>query len=66
MGHPVLKSCSEGSAAAESSMPALSLNDRIIAFEPGQTILEVARQNDVVIPTLCYLKESQPTGVSSR
>ena len=43
-------------------MPTLSLNDRTVSFEPGQTILEVARQNDVVIPTLCYLKEAHPTG----
>ena len=43
-------------------MPTLSLNDRTVSFETGQTILEVAQQNDVVIPTLCHLKEAHATG----
>ncbi len=43
-------------------MPTLSLNDRTVSFESGQTILEVARQNDVAIPTLCHLKDARPTG----
>ncbi len=43
-------------------MPTLSLNDRTVAFEAGQTILEVARSNDLVVPTLCHLKYVHPTG----
>ena len=32
------------------------------SFEPGETILEVARRNGIDIPTLCYLKGASPTG----
>lgn len=32
------------------------INDTEYSFEKGQTILDVARQNDLYIPTLCYLK----------
>ena len=42
--------------------PTLTLNGKKVSFEPGQTILEVARQNQVDIPTLCYLKDCTPTG----
>lgn len=42
--------------------PTLTLNGKKISFEPGQTILEVARENQVRIPTLCYLKGCTPTG----
>ena len=31
-------------------------------FEPGETILQVARRNEIDIPTLCYLKGTTPTG----
>lgn len=31
-------------------------------FDPGETILEVARRNGIDIPTLCYLKGATPTG----
>ena len=43
-------------------MPFLYLNDRKVAFEQGQTILEAAEQNQVAIPTLCHLAEATPTG----
>jgi NADP-reducing hydrogenase subunit HndD len=33
-----------------------------LSFKPGQTILEVAKENGVDIPTLCYLKGTTPTG----
>jgi len=32
------------------------------SFTPGQTILEVARENGIDIPTLCYLERCRPTG----
>jgi len=40
----------------------LVLNGRTVSFESGQTILDVARENGVDIPTLCYLKDAAPTG----
>jgi len=42
--------------------PQLLLNGKTISFRSGQTILEVARENGVEIPTLCYLKDATPTG----
>ena len=38
------------------------INGRKTAFTPGQTILEVARANQIPIPTICYLKDALPTG----
>jgi len=40
----------------------LVINGNELRFEPGETILEVARRNDIDIPTLCYLKGATPTG----
>jgi len=41
----------------------LTINGQTVTFEPGQTILEVARQAGIyTIPTLCYLKDTTPTG----
>ncbi|CAO0821134.1 hypothetical protein DFAR_2140005 [Desulfarculales bacterium] len=40
----------------------LSLNSKVVEFEAGQTILEVARTKSVEIPTLWYLKDATPTG----
>jgi NADP-reducing hydrogenase subunit HndD len=40
----------------------LTINGRKINFKPGQTILEVARENNIHIPTLCYLDRCKPTG----
>jgi len=40
----------------------LILNDREVQFVHGQTILEVARNNGVYIPTLCNLEGTTPTG----
>ena len=39
----------------------LFINNREVAFTPGQTILEVAEANHIHIPTLCYLKNASPT-----
>lgn len=38
------------------------INGQEFAFDPGQTILEVAEANGIRIPTLCYLKGASPTG----
>lgn len=38
------------------------INGNEFSFEPGETILEVARKNDIDIPTLCHLKGTTPTG----
>jgi len=38
------------------------MNGKELVFEPGETILDVARRNGIDIPTLCYLKGASPTG----
>ncbi|WDN88181.1 hypothetical protein BuS5_01149 [Desulfosarcina sp. BuS5] len=38
------------------------INGNEFSFEPGETILEVARRNDIDIPTLCYLNGAAPSG----
>jgi len=40
----------------------ITINDKCLNFNPGQTILEVAEENNIWIPTLCYLKGATPTG----
>lgn len=40
----------------------LQLNGKRVEFEPGQTILDVATESGIDIPTLCYLKGTTPTG----
>ena len=40
----------------------LVMNGNEFTFEPGETILEVARRNSIDIPTLCHLKGATPTG----
>jgi predicted molibdopterin-dependent oxidoreductase YjgC/NADH:ubiquinone oxidoreductase subunit E len=40
----------------------ITIDGRELPFEPGETILDVARRNGVFIPTLCHLKGAQPTG----
>jgi predicted molibdopterin-dependent oxidoreductase YjgC len=45
------------------SMSTLSIDGMTVEFQPGQTILEVARAAGInTIPTLCYLKDTTPTG----
>ncbi|MCB2188762.1 MAG: formate dehydrogenase subunit alpha [Deltaproteobacteria bacterium] len=46
----------------DQNQPTLRLNGTEVPFTPGQTILEVARDHGVPIPTLCYLKGATPTG----
>ena len=43
-------------------MPTLIINNNTVSFEQGQTILQVARENQIEIPTLCYLSQCMPTG----
>ncbi len=40
----------------------IQLNGNEFSFEPGETILEVAAENSIDIPTLCHLKNTTPTG----
>jgi formate dehydrogenase major subunit len=40
----------------------ISINGTRYAFEPGQTLFQVAEANDIRIPSLCYLKGASPTG----
>jgi predicted molibdopterin-dependent oxidoreductase YjgC len=45
------------------SKATLNLNGKTVEFQPGQTILEVARgHGEYTIPTLCYLKDTTATG----
>jgi len=44
-------------------MPKLKLNGNEVPFETGQTILEVAQNGGVEIPTLCWHKALLPYGV---
>ena len=39
-----------------------TINDRQLQVEEGKTVLDVARQHDIKIPTLCYHKELTPYG----
>ena len=38
------------------------LNGNALSFEPGETILDVAKRCSIDIPTLCHLKGAAPTG----
>jgi predicted molibdopterin-dependent oxidoreductase YjgC len=40
----------------------ITINGNEFSFEPGETILEAARRNNIDIPTLCHLKGATPTG----
>jgi len=40
----------------------ITINDQVLSFTVGETILEVARRNSIDIPTLCHLKGTTPTG----
>jgi predicted molibdopterin-dependent oxidoreductase YjgC len=42
--------------------PTIAIDGTEFSFEPGETILEVARKNGIDVPTLCHLKEAIPTG----
>ena len=40
----------------------ITINGNEFSFEPGASILEVARRNSIDIPTLCHLKGTTATG----
>ena len=40
----------------------ITLNNKEVWANPGETILTVAQREGVHIPTLCYLKNLSPTG----
>ncbi|ETR68041.1 MAG: hypothetical protein OMM_10936, partial [Candidatus Magnetoglobus multicellularis str. Araruama] len=43
-------------------MNTININGNDYRFTNGQTILDVANENNIDIPTLCYLKGASPTG----
>ena len=40
----------------------LKINGETVQTEPGKTVLQVAKEHDIHIPTLCYHKDLSPTG----
>ncbi|MGD9207175.1 MAG: 2Fe-2S iron-sulfur cluster-binding protein, partial [Syntrophobacterales bacterium] len=38
----------------------LTINGQVVEAEAGSTVLQVARQNDIYIPTLCYNEVLKP------
>jgi bidirectional [NiFe] hydrogenase diaphorase subunit len=44
------------------SVITLHMDDRLVSGRTGQTLLEVARDHGIDIPTLCYLEELEPWG----
>jgi NADH-quinone oxidoreductase subunit G/NADP-reducing hydrogenase subunit HndD len=40
----------------------LTINNKRVEAEPGMTVLEVARQANIYIPTLCYHRDLMPEG----
>jgi len=40
----------------------LTINDKQVTAKPGQTILQVCREQGIDIPTLCYLEDLFPSG----
>lgn len=45
-----------------SSENTIHMDGQDYTFQPGETVLQVARRNGIDIPTLCYLKGAAPTG----
>ena len=44
------------------SVITLHIDDRLVSGRVGQTLLEVARENGIAIPTLCTMEELEPWG----
>jgi len=40
----------------------ITINDQVYEAHEGETVLDVARRNDVSIPTLCYDERAEPFG----
>ncbi|MGC8925843.1 MAG: 2Fe-2S iron-sulfur cluster-binding protein [Calditerrivibrio sp.] len=43
-------------------MPEIIINGNSYNFEEGDTILDIARRNNIQIPVMCYLEHITPTG----
>jgi formate dehydrogenase major subunit len=40
----------------------MTIDEKEVLFEEGKTVLEVARENDIYIPSLCYHRKTGPAG----
>lgn len=43
-------------------MGQIYINDKLYDFKEGETILDIARRNEIDIPVMCYLEHITPTG----
>jgi NADP-reducing hydrogenase subunit HndD len=43
-------------------MPSLTIDHKTISVPDGTTLLEAARQADILVPSLCYLKKVHAIG----
>jgi len=43
-------------------MPEIYINNKKYPFNEGDTVLEVAKRNNIYIPVMCYLEKITPTG----
>lgn len=43
-------------------MPDIYINEKKYPFKEGDTVLEVAKRNNIYIPVMCYLDKITPTG----
>jgi NADH dehydrogenase/NADH:ubiquinone oxidoreductase subunit G len=50
------------SSDAISSPPTITLDGRLVAFSPGETIYEIAQRQRTFVPTLCYDPRLKPFG----
>ena len=51
-------------SVAETDVKTLVIDEQEVSARSGQTILEVARENDIPIPTLCHLEGLSDVGAS--
>lgn len=40
----------------------MTINDRVVSFTEGQTILDVCRDNEIYVPTMCHDERLKPYG----
>ena len=53
---------SPSSAAHDIQVVTLKIDDQEVSASRNQTILEVARENEIKIPTLCFMPGLKPMG----
>ena len=41
-------------------MPTITINNKLVEFAPGTTVLQAARTLDIEVPTLCYWEGVRP------